>query len=58
MEKYTETFNKHDAEFKSIQTVMEGRLDNVLEQCEQKVSINDMKLNFKTLNDMLFVKFR
>jgi len=37
---------------------MEGRLDNVLEQCEQKVSINDMKLNFKTLNDMLFVKFR
>ena len=33
-------------------------MDNVLEQVEAKVSINDMKLNFKTLNDMLFVKFR
>lgn len=33
-------------------------MDNVLEQVEQKVSINDMLLNFKTLNDMLFVKFR
>ena len=58
LEKYSHTYNLHDAEFKSIKTVLEGRLDNVLEQVESKVSHNDMQLNFKTLNDMLFVKFR
>ena len=32
-------------------------MDNVIVQVRNRVSIKDMKLNFKALNDMLFVKF-
>jgi hypothetical protein len=34
------------------------RLETVLDQIENKVNLADMKMNFKTLTDMLFVKFR
>jgi hypothetical protein len=36
---------------------LSGRLDSVLEDLRLRVSITDMKLNFKKLNDMLFIKF-
>lgn len=34
------------------------RLETVLDQIENKVNLADMQMNFKTLTDMLFVKFR
>ena len=34
------------------------RLETVLDQIENKVNLSDMQMNFKTLTDMLFVKFR
>jgi hypothetical protein len=33
-------------------------MDNVLTQMDHKVGVHDLKLNFKKLNDMLFIKFK
>lgn len=35
-----------------------GRLDTALDSLNRFVTLRDVKINFKTLNDMLFVKFR
>jgi hypothetical protein len=32
-------------------------MENMNESMNKRVSIEDLKLNFKTLNDMLYVKF-
>jgi len=55
---YTETFKEHDKDMKGLQTELCGRLESVNDNLRLRVSINDMKLNFKSLNDMLFVKFK
>jgi hypothetical protein len=34
-----------------------GRMNTTLEQLRRRVTIKDMKLNFKALNDLLLVKF-
>jgi chromosome segregation ATPase len=55
--KYTDTFAKHDKEMLSIKEELNGRLNTTLEQLRRRVTIKDMKLNFKSLNDLLLVKF-
>ena len=35
-----------------------GRLDTALDSLNRFVTLRDIRINFKTLNDMLFVKFR
>jgi hypothetical protein len=40
-----------------LKTEINGRLDNVLDQLNLRVSIDDVTLNFERLNDLLLVKF-
>jgi hypothetical protein len=40
-----------------LKTEINGRLDNVLDQCNLRVSIEDMKLNFTRFNELMLVKF-
>jgi hypothetical protein len=36
----------------------DGKLDNVMFELTTKVRLDDMKQNFKQLNDLLLVKFK
>ena len=40
-----------------LRTELQGRLDTIIVQVKNRVSVKDMKLNFKALNDLLLVKF-
>jgi hypothetical protein len=57
MEKYTQGYNAHDKKMAGYATEIEGKLDLVKNEIKTRVSVRDLKLNFKTLNDMLYVKF-
>jgi len=58
LETYTEGYKKHDLKMVEIVELVKGRIQNMNESMSKRVSIEDMKLNFKTLNEMLLVKFR
>ena len=58
LETYTAAFKAHDKDMQGLRTELSGRLGTVIDACALRVSITDMTLNFKTLNDMLFVKLR
>ena len=58
LETYTAAFKAHDKDMQGLRTELSGRLGTVIDACALRVSITDMTLNFKTLNDMLFVKFQ
>jgi len=57
MQKYTESFKEHDRVMSGLRTELQGRLDTIIVQVKNRVSVKDMKLNFKALNDLLLVKF-
>ena len=57
LDKYTESFKQHDKVMLGLKTEINGRLDNVLDQLNLRVSIEDVTLNFERLNDLLLVKF-
>jgi hypothetical protein len=57
LDKYTESFKQHDKVMLGLKTEINGRLDNVLDQLNLRVSIDDVTLNFERLNDLLLVKF-
>ena len=57
LEKYTTSFKSSDRDFKTIQKKLEGQMEIVLHEAQKCVTEDDMKINFKTLNDMMFVKF-
>jgi hypothetical protein len=58
LEKYTNGFKEHDMKMTELSTLLNGRVDNITELMSKRISVEDMKLNFKTLNTMLLVKFR
>jgi hypothetical protein len=58
IEKYQDNFKDFHKEFQGIKTFIDGRLDNVLDSIETKISFDDMQMNFTELNNMLFTKFR
>ena len=57
LEKYTDSFREHDKNMNGLRTELNGRFDNIRDQLSGRVSVRDMELNFKVLNDLLFVKF-
>jgi len=42
----------------SLKEQLNGRMDNVLTEMAHKCGVHDMRLNFKKLNDMLYIKFK
>lgn len=57
LDKYTDQYKSHDKKMAGMRVEMTGKMENILEQIQLRVSIRDMKSNFKALNDLLFVKF-
>jgi hypothetical protein len=41
-----------------LRAYLDGKLEQMQFDCSRKVRIDDMKQNFKQLNDILVVKFR
>ena len=37
---------------------MDGKLDNIFLSLDSKVGTNDMKVNFKIVSDIMYVKFK
>jgi hypothetical protein len=55
---YTDSFKEHDKRMVGLRMELTGRLDTALDSLNRFVTLRDIRINFKTLNDMLYVKFR
>ena len=58
LEKYTKAYKDNDKTISQYRTEFEGRMDTVMMQLERRVTNDDIRKNFKALNDMLFIKFK
>lgn len=58
LEKYTKAYKDNDKTIAQYRSEFEGRLDTLMLQLDRRVTNDDIRKNFKALNDMLFIKFR
>jgi predicted metal-dependent peptidase len=57
VQKYTAAFKSHEATMVQADTDVKSMMDRAMEEMKKKISIKDMALNFKALNDLMFTKF-
>lgn len=58
LEKYTKAYKDNDKQIAEYKSEFEGRIDTVMMQLDRRVTNDDIRKNFKKLNDMLFIKFK
>lgn len=58
LDKYTDHYKKNEKQVASLKAETNGRMDTLFFQLSRKISIDDMRKNFKALNDMLYIKFK
>lgn len=58
LDKYTKAYKDNDKNIASYRSEFNGRFDTMLYQLTRRVTNDDIKKNFKKMNDMLFVKFK
>jgi len=49
---------KNEKHIEQLKQYMDGKFEQVQFDCSRKVLIDDMKQNFKQLNDILVIKFK
>ena len=57
MLQYSDINQKHKADMIKMKEDIVRKMDVAMDEMKTKVSIQDLRINFKALNDLLFVKF-
>eukprot|EP00352_Strombidinopsis_acuminata_P000101 CAMPEP_0176338600 /NCGR_PEP_ID=MMETSP0126-20121128/81_1 /TAXON_ID=141414 ORGANISM="Strombidinopsis acuminatum, Strain SPMC142" /NCGR_SAMPLE_ID=MMETSP0126 /ASSEMBLY_ACC=CAM_ASM_000229 /LENGTH=123 /DNA_ID=CAMNT_0017681661 /DNA_START=521 /DNA_END=892 /DNA_ORIENTATION=- len=58
LEKYTTSYRDNDKLVNSFRAETRGKIERMDDILDRKVTVEDMKKNFRALNDMLFIKFK
>jgi hypothetical protein len=54
---YADSFKAHEKLMTKIEGDVSLKVKTAMHEMNKKISINDIKLNFRALNDLMFVKF-
>ena len=55
---FTKQFKKTEGVVHGFKEEMNGKLDNIFLSLDNKVGTYDMKVNFKIVSDIMYVKFK